>query len=139
MAARAQHQEAERPHDGDDHQGQKHLLPAVVCEREIKTRVLALPTFYLNLVVIATSPHGCDSTWYLRLSVPLKIDVKISKQHAGKEINGSFSRGKDAFGTDNDLMATAWERRASTRLNPSQRLFVERRSVKVSEITAVVY
>lgn len=36
-------------------------------------------------------------------------------------------------------MAAAWERRASTRLNPSQRLFVERRSVKVSEITAVVY
>lgn len=34
VAPRAQHQEAERPQYGDDHQGQENVLPAVVCEGE---------------------------------------------------------------------------------------------------------
>lgn len=53
VAARAQHQEAERPHHGDDHQGQKHVLPAVVCERKVTTQVLPA---HSTCVVIAT--HG---------------------------------------------------------------------------------
>lgn len=42
VAARAQHQEDERPHYGDDRQGQKNVLPAVICEGKITT----LPRFY---------------------------------------------------------------------------------------------
>lgn len=133
MAARAQRQEAERPHDGDDHQGQEHVPPAVVCER-----TTPLPAFYKHSVAIATMTHRTDSTWYRRPSVPLEIDVKISKQHAGKEINGSFSRGKDAFETDKGLIGrllvtTAWKKTASTGLDPTEE------QEGVGEITAAVY
>lgn len=133
MAAGAQRQEAERPHDGDDHQGQENVPPAVVCEG-----TPTLPTISKNSVVIATATHWSDSTWYLRPSVPLEIDVKISKQHAGKEIKGSFSRGKDAFETDNGLIGrllvtAAWKKTASTGLNPTEE------QEGVGEITAAVY
>lgn len=133
MAARAQRQEAERPHYGDDHQGQENVPPADVCEG-----TTALLTFCKHPVVIATMTHWCDSTWYLRVSVPLEIDVKIPKQHAGEEINGSFSRGKDAFETDSGLIGrllvtTAWKKTAFTGPNPTEE------HEGVGEITAAVY
>lgn len=90
VAARAQRQEAERPHDGDDRQGQKNVLPAVICEGKIT----ALRRFCSSSVVMATVTRRPGSTWYLRPSVPLEIDVKISKQHAGKEIKGVIQQRK---------------------------------------------
>lgn len=83
-----------------------------------------------------------NSTWYLHPSVPLKIDVKIPKKHAGNEINGSLSGGKVASETDNGLIrrrlvTAAWKKRPES----SRRLFVENTEEHegVTEITAVVY
>lgn len=101
MVALSQHQEAECPDYGGDQQGQKNVFPAAVWERKIKINCsIELHTHNIKLehiqnnqshiklefAIIVMTLLKFSPTWYLCSSIPVKINIKIAKQHAANKI-----------------------------------------------------